>query len=273
MGPLPPLPRLRPFTAPPPRVRQPPGCLPARVGRGGHTSAPPSPTRRRREPRTPAAGDRRRAHRRAAAGRRHRQRLGARKRYPGRLIATGRYGREEALRAGESGSVDAVGFGRDFIANPDLPERLARDAEPREALRPAFFGGDDRGYPEVPLPRCPAPSVRTARGTAGAGARPGAELRGAAGHMAPGLDPAAPRGRPGLNRPGPTRPGLTRAAVAPGRGARGGVPSGRMPAGADCTTEVPRNRVETSRRARALLPVRLGQALPRPSARGLHSSG
>lgn len=81
---------------------------------------------------------------------------GARKRYPGRLIATGRYGREEALRAVESGSVDAVGFGRDFIANPDLPERLARDAEPREALRPAFFGGDDRGYLEVPPPSMPS---------------------------------------------------------------------------------------------------------------------
>ncbi|MFB7288439.1 alkene reductase [Actinacidiphila glaucinigra] len=74
----------------------------------------------------------------------------ARQRYPGRLIATGGYGREEALRAVESGTVDAVGFGRDFIANPDLPERLARDTELREALRPTFFGGDDRGYLDYP---------------------------------------------------------------------------------------------------------------------------
>ncbi|MDX2643783.1 alkene reductase [Streptomyces sp. PA03-1a] len=74
----------------------------------------------------------------------------ARERYPGRLIATGGYAREEALRAVENGTVDAVGFGRDFIANPDLPERLARNAELREALRGTFFGGDDRGYLDYP---------------------------------------------------------------------------------------------------------------------------
>ncbi|MFB7293890.1 alkene reductase [Actinacidiphila glaucinigra] len=74
----------------------------------------------------------------------------ARKRYPGGLIATGGYGHERAVHAVESGTVDAVGFGRDFIANPDLPERLARGAELREALRATFFGGDDRGYLDYP---------------------------------------------------------------------------------------------------------------------------
>ncbi|MFI9081767.1 alkene reductase [Streptomyces sioyaensis] len=73
-----------------------------------------------------------------------------RKRYPGRVIATGGYDRERAFRAVESGTVDAVGFGRGFLANPDLPERLARNAELNEAQRPTFFGGDDHGYLDYP---------------------------------------------------------------------------------------------------------------------------
>ncbi|WP_432043137.1 alkene reductase [Streptomyces cadmiisoli] len=73
-----------------------------------------------------------------------------RKRYQGSLIATGGYERETALHSIANDTVDAVGFGRDFIANPDLPERLARNAEVREAQRPTFFGGDDRGYLDYP---------------------------------------------------------------------------------------------------------------------------
>jgi N-ethylmaleimide reductase len=73
-----------------------------------------------------------------------------RKRYPGRVIGAGGYDRESALRAVESGTVDAVAFGRAFIANPDLPERLARETELNEAQRPTFYGGDDHGYLDYP---------------------------------------------------------------------------------------------------------------------------
>jgi N-ethylmaleimide reductase len=73
-----------------------------------------------------------------------------RKRYPGRVIANGGYDRESALRAVQSGTVDAVSFGRAFVANPDLPERLARDAELSEAQRPHYYGGDDHGYLDYP---------------------------------------------------------------------------------------------------------------------------
>jgi N-ethylmaleimide reductase len=73
-----------------------------------------------------------------------------RKRYPGGVIATGGYDRESALRAVESGTVDAVAFGRGFIANPDLPGRLAQHAALNEAQRPTFYGGDDRGYLDYP---------------------------------------------------------------------------------------------------------------------------
>ncbi|GAA2325524.1 alkene reductase [Streptomyces kunmingensis] len=74
-----------------------------------------------------------------------------RKRYPGRLIAAGGYDRERALRAVESGTVDAVAFGRAFIANPDLPTRLAQGAELNEADRSTFYGGDERGYVDYPF--------------------------------------------------------------------------------------------------------------------------
>ncbi|MER6689253.1 alkene reductase [Streptomyces minutiscleroticus] len=74
-----------------------------------------------------------------------------RKRYPGHLIAAGGYDRETALRAVESGTVDAVAFGRAFIANPDLPARLAEGAELNEADRATFYGGDDHGYVDYPF--------------------------------------------------------------------------------------------------------------------------
>ncbi|MER7983872.1 alkene reductase [Streptomyces sp. NPDC095817] len=74
----------------------------------------------------------------------------ARKRYAGNLIATGGYVRDRAVHAVASGVVDAVGFGRDFIANPDLPTRLARNTHIAEAQRPTFFGGDNRGYLDYP---------------------------------------------------------------------------------------------------------------------------
>jgi N-ethylmaleimide reductase len=73
-----------------------------------------------------------------------------RKRYPGRVIANGGYDRESAMRAVESGTVDAVSFGRAFVANPDLPVRLARGARLNEAQRPHYYGGGDRGYLDYP---------------------------------------------------------------------------------------------------------------------------
>lgn len=69
-----------------------------------------------------------------------------RKRYAGRVIATGGYDREQAIRAVESGIADAVAFGRAFIANPDLPARLTLNAPLNEADRSTFYGGDAHGY-------------------------------------------------------------------------------------------------------------------------------
>jgi N-ethylmaleimide reductase len=43
-----------------------------------------------------------------------------------------------------------VAFGRLFIANPDLPERIRRGASLNRYDRTTFYGGDARGYTDYP---------------------------------------------------------------------------------------------------------------------------
>jgi len=65
-------------------------------------------------------------------------------------IANNGYNRAMALEAIAGGTADAVAFGRAFIANPDLPARLMRDA-PLNPLRPALlYGGGAEGYTDYP---------------------------------------------------------------------------------------------------------------------------
>jgi N-ethylmaleimide reductase len=49
-----------------------------------------------------------------------------------------------------TGAADAVAFGRAFIANPDLPRRLAIDAPLNAYDRSTFYGGAERGYADYP---------------------------------------------------------------------------------------------------------------------------
>ena len=67
-------------------------------------------------------------------------------RFGGVLIAAGGFTGDTATAAIESGSVDAVAFGRLFIANPDLPERLRTGAPLNRYDRATFYGGDEHGY-------------------------------------------------------------------------------------------------------------------------------
>jgi N-ethylmaleimide reductase len=60
------------------------------------------------------------------------------------------YSAAEAAADIAVGKIDAVAFGVPFLANPDLPERFARDA-PLNAPDPAtFYGGGARGYNDYP---------------------------------------------------------------------------------------------------------------------------
>jgi N-ethylmaleimide reductase len=43
-----------------------------------------------------------------------------------------------------------VAFGRHFISNPDLPERIRRRLRLNRYDRSTFYGGDARGYTDYP---------------------------------------------------------------------------------------------------------------------------
>ena len=72
-----------------------------------------------------------------------------RERWSGGLICAGNQTRASAEAAVASG-VDAVAFGRAYLANPDLPERLAANASYEFAERQTFYGGHDHGYLDYP---------------------------------------------------------------------------------------------------------------------------
>ncbi|ROV57854.1 alkene reductase [Vibrio ponticus] len=71
--------------------------------------------------------------------------------YQGVIIYAGRYDTKKAAKALEDGLADMIGFGRPFIANPDLPNRI-QNGYPLSAHDPAtLFGGNEKGlldYPE-----------------------------------------------------------------------------------------------------------------------------
>jgi N-ethylmaleimide reductase len=70
--------------------------------------------------------------------------------YQGRLIAAGGFEPDTAELLVREGTVDAVAFGRHFIANPDLPRRI-RGSYPLSAYdRSTFYTFDARGYTDYP---------------------------------------------------------------------------------------------------------------------------
>jgi N-ethylmaleimide reductase len=70
--------------------------------------------------------------------------------WPGPLIAAGGFTADTADDALASGEADAVAFGRLFIANPDLPARLAIGAPLNPYDRSTFYLGNHRGYTDYP---------------------------------------------------------------------------------------------------------------------------
>jgi len=70
--------------------------------------------------------------------------------FSGAIIYAGRYSAESGARLLESGLADLVAFGRPFMANPDLPARIA-NGWPLNALNPAtVYGGGAEGYTDYP---------------------------------------------------------------------------------------------------------------------------
>lgn len=60
------------------------------------------------------------------------------------------YNRELAIEAIESGDADLVAFGKLFIANPDLVERLKNDTVFNAPDQATFYGGGAKGYTDYP---------------------------------------------------------------------------------------------------------------------------
>jgi len=71
--------------------------------------------------------------------------------FKGRLMADTNYTRETAAAALREGRADLVSFGRMFLANPDLPERMLRNASLNTGNPSTFYGGDAQGYTDYPF--------------------------------------------------------------------------------------------------------------------------
>lgn len=76
--------------------------------------------------------------------------LALRKRFTGAYIANNNYTEELAERTIEAGKADLISFGRPFIANPDLVERLQTGAPLADAPKQYWYGGDATGYSDWP---------------------------------------------------------------------------------------------------------------------------
>lgn len=69
-----------------------------------------------------------------------------RSRFGGTIVVAGNYDLEKANWVLGKGYADLIAFGRPFVANPDLPKRLAQGI-PLSTLKPELlFGGGEEGY-------------------------------------------------------------------------------------------------------------------------------
>lgn len=74
-----------------------------------------------------------------------------RARFDGVYMANNGYSRDLAIETVESGKADLVAFGRPYIANPDLAERLEKNAPLNEPDSATFYGGGREGYTDYPF--------------------------------------------------------------------------------------------------------------------------
>jgi N-ethylmaleimide reductase len=66
------------------------------------------------------------------------------------MITAGGYTTGMGAEAVETGRADAVAFGRMFVANPDLPERIRTGAALNAFDRSTSYGGGTHGYTDYP---------------------------------------------------------------------------------------------------------------------------
>ncbi|WP_244123556.1 alkene reductase [Burkholderia gladioli] len=73
-----------------------------------------------------------------------------RERFARPIIVAGKYDLERANWVLANGYADFIAFGRKFVANPDLPRRLAEGLPLADFDGATLFGGDERGYSDYP---------------------------------------------------------------------------------------------------------------------------
>jgi N-ethylmaleimide reductase len=73
-----------------------------------------------------------------------------RQRFGGLYMANNGFDRDMALKARRDDLADLVCFGRPFIGNPDLVERLREDAPLADAPKETWYGGGAHGYTDYP---------------------------------------------------------------------------------------------------------------------------
>lgn len=71
--------------------------------------------------------------------------------FSGAIIYAGKYTAERGNRVLDAGLADLIAFGRPFIANPDLPRRLAEALPLHPVDAASLYGGTEHGYIDYPV--------------------------------------------------------------------------------------------------------------------------
>jgi N-ethylmaleimide reductase len=74
-----------------------------------------------------------------------------RKIYKGTLLSCGGHSRESGERMLENNEADLIVYGKPFISNPDLVERMKAGASLAEPDKDTFYHGGAKGYTDYPL--------------------------------------------------------------------------------------------------------------------------
>lgn len=75
--------------------------------------------------------------------------------FGGTVIANEKFTADNANKVIESNLVDAVAFGKSYIANPDLVERFKEKAPLNTPDMDTFYGGGEKGYIDYPFLKTP----------------------------------------------------------------------------------------------------------------------
>jgi N-ethylmaleimide reductase len=70
--------------------------------------------------------------------------------FSGLILYAGRYTAERGIRILEAGLGDLIAFGRPYIANPDLPLRVANNWPLNPLITATMYGGNEAGYTDYP---------------------------------------------------------------------------------------------------------------------------